>query len=899
MNVRRRPLPAGLFLLFTFAAVGCQQGGSSDIGPRLAPLPSTSSRAVVLDTAGRGVVGARVDVVGTSMRLLTGRNGRGDFLAAPAGRLRFRVDGSDGAAVAGDRLASYVVAQTLVGVDLPSVLHVPDLPDSASATVVVGNQPGATTIVHPGGASLAIAASSSVGVDDGSTSTVVRCGEIPATQLPGDLPTPTSGALLWSRGVLVAPSGFTCAPGATLDIPDDLGLGSGSPLLYRLDPATGEWTAVTATTTASGGRLVATAAVTGAGIYAFAAPVAATAVTGKVIDGKDAVVPDVLVRVDQVHTTTAADGTFRADGVALTDASGFSRAARIELFAGGAWLPVRLAVDVGLQAGLTTTPDLRLDTLGAANVRVQQILRGNGDGLQTARIGSQDGAVALTTISDANGQGFFEDVPSGFFGYQTGRLRDVIDCNYGQAVAVIDRGRRWLDTSQFLARRAWFEGTRRTRATISDSVGGGPLEGGWLITGEIAEQGLVGVAGNGGSFFIDRNLAGRGTVVQFSRRENGSILHAFTFTRPDGEHLEFAMQRMQRAPIAAFDRHGLLAGLLTGVDTARLHELRTTRRLALEEWWDAVVDGIAIPSSLPIDIDPAVTHGAFVAGVASIGGSVAATELTSSGGRRPLQKVGVIEDLVPLEAQRQTQDIALAHVASTDFTLPGALAGADASIVATNLRLDLALQQPNGLVVDVVRDLADNITAVGSDDLRLTLPELAGDLAGRRWLALLRGSAVAGTDTLQHSSLVTLPGTAATFRLPAFPTVASPSPGSTVASTGFTVQFALPAGSLQGLLELRSTTGSDTLLWQVLLPPDATQFAFVKLPSTTPPAAPLLTPLQAGKTYTLTLTAFFAEGVFKDFPTAYRDLHPFQQSANVVERGVTRVARRSFTITTN
>ena len=889
MSARSRRHVLVASALAALALLGCHKGGSSDIGPRLIPLPNASSRAVVLDTAGRGVVGARVDVSGTPLRLLTGRNGRGDFLANPTGRQRFFVDGADAAAVGGDRLASYVVAQNLVGQDLPTVLHLPSLPDSASATLAAGNQAGATSIAV-GGSRLTISSGSSVGVDDGSASFVVRCGELPPHQLPGDLPTVASGALLWSRGLLVAPSGFTCTPAAALDIVNELALGSGSPLLYRLDRATGEWGAVNVATSVSGGRLVALGAVDAAGLYAFATPVAATTVVGKVIDAKAAVVPDVMVRVDQQHTTTASDGTYRIDGVAAVDASGVPRLVILELFAGGAWLPVRLEASATAQAGLTTLPDLRLDTLQASNVRVQQILRGDGDALQTVRIGAEDGDVALATISDQLGQAFFEDVPAGFFGYQTGRLRDIDTCNYGQSIALLERGRRWADTSQFLSRRGWYQGTRRTRVTISDSVGGGPLAGGWLVTGELPEQGLVGQATNGGSFFIDRNFGGRATAVQQSRRVS-TILHAFTIVRPDAEHLEFPMQRVPRAPVGAFDRHGLLTGQLTGVDGARQHELRSTRRLALEEWWDAVVDGIAIPSALPIDVDPAITHGAFTVGVAAIGGGVAASELTSSGGRRTLQKVGVIEDLVPLQAQRQSRDIPLSFAANTSFALPGALAGADASIVASDLRMDLALQLPTGLVVDVVRDLADNITATGTD-LQLTLPALANDLAGRRWLALLRGSAVAG-DTLQHASLLTLPATSAAFRLPTFPTVSSPSAMATVASTGFTVQFALPAGSLQGLLELRNITGADTLLWQVLLPPDATQFTFVKLPATVP------SPLVAGKSYTLTLTAYFAEGVFEGFPNAYLYLHSFQQSVNAVERGVTRVARRSFTIMAN
>lgn len=67
-------IATSLIVLF---AVSCS---GSDIGPR---LPDVSTKVQLLDDHNRGVVFGRASVVGTTIGALTGRNGRGDFLAAP------------------------------------------------------------------------------------------------------------------------------------------------------------------------------------------------------------------------------------------------------------------------------------------------------------------------------------------------------------------------------------------------------------------------------------------------------------------------------------------------------------------------------------------------------------------------------------------------------------------------------------------------------------------------------------------------------------------------------------------------------------------------------------------------------------------------------------------------
>src|SRR5690606_28798977 len=129
--------------------------------------------------------------------------------------------------------------------------------------------------------------------------------------------------------------------------------------------------------------------------------------------------------------------------------------------------------------------------------------------------------------------------------------------------------------------------------------------------------------------------------------------------------------------------------------------------------------------------------------------------------------------------------------------------------------------------------------------------------------------------------------------LPAFPTIAAPAAGAAVPASGFTVGFTLPAGALYGTIELRSATAGETLLWQVVVPPDVTEFAFVTLP------AQAATPLLAGRTYTLTVSAYFGDSVLGPTADPFRDRAPFWLSIGRAEDGARQVARRSLSITAN
>jgi hypothetical protein len=249
----------------------------------------------------------------------------------------------------------------------------------------------------------------------------------------------------------------------------------------------------------------------------------------------------------------------------------------------------------------------------------------------------------------------------------------------------------------------------------------------------------------------------------------------------------------------------------------------------------------------------------------------------------------LLADFTPDEAALLERDVPLDAVADTQFLLVDAAATAGSLVDLNDLDFALGFELANGQLVDVARDLSGSIAATASD-VSLTLPELVGDLAGGQWLALISGSSPSGATTVSHASLVPVADVATTgFAFPDFPSLTVPA--SPLAS-GFSVDFSLPSAALMGRVELRSNDDDDDLLlWQAFVPQDTTTFAFWELP------VDAETPLLAGRSYTLSVTAFFGPANAPP-PRSYIDLVAFTKSIGVIESGVTRIARRSVTINT-
>lgn len=878
-------------LVFAFALAACS-GRGSDIGPRLAPLPSESSKVNVFDDQNRGVVGAEVTIVGTPTRALTGPNGRGELFANPMGRVLLQIDGRDGAAANADLLGLLAVAMTLPGGDIPAVFHLPDVGASATATLNVGTQTGPSGVSNPftSGGVLTISTGISVGMTNGASTVTVRSTSLAACHLPGDLP--TGSAVLMSRGIFIDPPELTFTPGADILALDDL-MAPGPVTLYRLDPVTGEWVTI-GSGTPGGGVILAAGAITSGGLYAFGVAVTAGSVRGRILDSVGVPVPDVIVSVDGREGRSDGSGIFVVGNVPATLGDGSPRNAMIELFAGGSWLPSVATATVPMNGSAEVdVGDLTFDTFPAGNIRVQQVKRARPEPFRPAKLSSLFGSVAISTTSDALGQVVFEDVPAQWWGFQDAYPKDRFFAYYAQAVGFTDPGRRWLDAFQFFDESAWFTGSRSSRLLATDAVGGGPIFDATIVRGINDGGGFVGETREGGIVFAERSLEGRVTATLHTSRGGNDIIHAFSIDTPNGEHVELPMRQVLRAPLGAFDRHGLVSGTVLGANGSAQHRLRTTRRLELQDWWDQAFRGTPIRSALPIDIDPATTHGAFRAGVDRVGGHLVATEL--SAGPVTLQKMALATDMVPTEGVVSTLDLSLDHTANVAFAAPGALGSLDPLIGASTLTVDLALEQPSGRVIDVVQGLAGNHAVAGAD-VTLTLPDLAGSIAGHSWLAMVGGSATGVGGTVTQRCMLRFAGTTATgaVQLLPVPTIVAPAPAATVSSAGFAVQFVLPPNTQYATLELRSQTVNELLLWEVYLPSNKTEFTFNVLP----PEAD--SPLLSGKTYDLTVSVYAAwNGSLLDMSdNAYRDLTTYLQSIGPAERGVDAVSSRSIQVTT-
>lgn len=896
MTVRRAHLPvvlAGALLALVLA--GCE-GDGSDIGPRLDRLPDASCKVLVFDDANRPVTGARVEIDGAAA--VTGRWGRCDLLANPRGLRLVRVSGAAASATATDRLASLAFLAAIAGPDLPFAVHLPDTAASPMLSVATGVALGATALDDTAGTGARLELAAGTVVAHGAAAEVtLRVAALAPHHLPGELPAAAAGAMLFTRGFQVEPAGVTFAPGATLEVPDELALpAAATATLHRLDPASGEWLPVGGPAAGAGGRLRADGAVPGGGTYVYAVEVAAAAtVRGRLLDTRQRAVPDALVRVDALRATTASDGSFAVAGVAATLADGTPRTVAVELRAGGSRLAVGLSAATPPlpSGGLADLGDLELDTVPATNLRFQVVERGAATPLRRFAAGATDVPTAAVTLTDARGQCLIEGVPFGFFGFSDGYPADTVELFVIEALGFLEGGRRWSDFTAFFDDRAWFVGSRNTRALVMDSVGGGAVRDAAVVRGSTPGEGFVGITPQGGIVVVGRDFGGRATAASRTSYAGTTVVSAISIERPNAERLELPVDRALRLPGGLFDRHGLAAGTLPGFDPLAEQRLRATRLLEEGEWFDEILLGAPPASSVPVKVDPALPPGSYRAGVGAPLGSIAVAEGTTAGPVFTLARVGLATGLTAAQGEVTPLDLPLAHAAGTAFAAPRALAGLDPAFAPADLRIDLGLLRPDGLAVDVARDVGGNLVPAGQD-ATILLPALAGELLGHRWLVALRASAQTGGATAAQRLLLRLDadGGPPLGHLP-LPDLTAPVDGAMVPADGFTAAFALPPGSLYGVLELASP-GSERLRWVAVVPPGTVSFTFPRLPAQAP------TPLVAGRTYTLTVTAARAtSGIVVQSLDPYRDVTSFWHSVGAAERGVDAVSSRSVTITAN
>lgn len=875
---------------FALSLSGCA-GDGSDIGPRLPRLPEATAKVQVLDDQGRGVAGARVVVAGTTAT--TGRAGRGDLLADPRGSQWVQVLTDAASATASDRLAPLWLQLDLPGGELPFVVHVPDTAPSDTLTIATGSQfLGQRFEDTQSGAALEIAAGCVVTGAPLEPVLTLRFGTLAPEHLPPGLPPPQAGAWLVGRGHYLDPPHAGFQPPQLLEVPDDLGLSSGgTATLFHLDPFTGRWQQAGSGATASGGRLQLAAAVASGGLYAFAVEVPDPAlVRGRVLDGLDRQVAGAFVRVDAEATRTDGNGFFTVAGVAGTLADGTPRAATVEVRAGARWLPLGTALTTPAlgPGGVADLGNVRLDSVPVGNIRALTLVRGRADPRRRLAIGTLRGNTFAVRVGDDQAQMLFEDVPAESFGITAARPLDRDNLFLLRSLGFLQVGRPWFDLNVFFNERPWYIGARSTAVQVLDAQGGGPFAEAVIVRGSTAGGGFSGRSTDGSTLFVNRPFDGRATAVAQTAVEGRTVTSAFSIERPNADQLELPVLKAMRTPAGAFDRHAMVQGTLPGHDPLAQQQVSGRRLTTPGEWLQDVFGGAPVVSSLPVKGDPAAAVGSFRVGVAVPIGHLVGVEGTTAGGVYTLHKVGIAADLQLPEATVTARDLALDLPADTVFTAVGLLGALEPSFPIADLRFDLALLRPNGLVVDVVRGVGGNHAASGQD-VQFTLPALAGALAGGQWLCAVH----AADSAVQHVMLrFAAAATVSTGFLP-LPVLLAPANGATVPVDGFTVQFELPPGTLYATIDL-SSPGTDALHWSVVLPGDLSSFPFVRLPAEAKPV------LVAGRSYDLTLTAWRAdEGRAVESTAPYRDLTTFWYSFDVAQRGVRAASSRQITITVN
>ncbi len=882
----------GHWICASLAVLVACTGSGSDIGPSFPVLPAGTCKATVRDNQGLGVSGAVVrvaDGVG-----VTGRTGRAELYGDRRGTRLVRVDASNASAKDTDRLVSLAFEAAVQGPDLPDAIYLPDTSASVSLTVGTGAALPATDLddTANSGAVLRLAAGTFVS-DGGNASVQLRIGELARERLPSPLPAAPAGSWLCTRSFWVDPPTATFAPAAALIVPDELALGTGNCVLFRLEPVTGQWQQVVGAAAGSGGSIQLANGIATGGLHVYAVATTSATVRGRVLDADDRPILSALVRVDSAMANTGTDGRFETV-VAGIDAAGATRDVAFEIMGGGSWLPIVATGATGpLGAGVNVDlGDLTLETMPVGNVRAQIIRRGRP--VSSIPIAMSGGLQAATSsaYTDSVGQCTLEDMPAGWFGTTVTAPLSGTSVTTAEILSFLDAGARVISSRYYLSDRSIASDNRSTRLLALDVENGGPAQGAAIVRGRVANEGSLGLTRESGVIVADRTTFDRLTATLRTTVGAASTTSAFSFEGASGNRVELPLVREQKIAPGAFDRHGVVKGSLVGADPAREQVVFASRPLDLSEWFRSRMQGAASPPRMPVRLGGVLQFGDYGAGVAQPLGNVTVAEGTSISGAFTLTSVGALIDLEIAEGSAQAHDLPIDHAATASFPAVGALAGFDASFATSDLRFDLSFQQPSGRVVELARDIAGNMTVIGND-LTFTLPELAGPFEGGAWLVALRASSSGPTTAQGQRLLLRLKNAGSeVFSMLAMPDIVSPTDGQIVPASGFTVQFSAPTGATYVQLDLRSE-GVDERTWTAVVPATALEFAFVALP------ADAQSPLIAGRTWTLTVAAWRVDVGGYAGANYYGELSTFWQSLGAGNQGVRAGSSRTVTIATN
>jgi hypothetical protein len=802
-----------------------------------------------------------------------------------------------------DELGTIAISALIAdGLELPFTVFLPDVSDSAGLAVTTGTQGAPSTLndaAASSGAVLTISAGDTVtfGV---ASSVTLKTGPLADVHLPGTIPGFPPGQVFTGRGVFISPADVQFTIGAALSLPNDLNLAaSASADLYHLDPTTGSWTRVGSGTEA-GGRIVApSGSVQSGGLYCFVTTSSAsTIVSGTVVDRRSIALPGVLVRGPQAWTRTDGAGQYTLPAMARLDASGSNRTVTVEFDGGHDFLPVRTTVSVDLDAA-TKTVDTPLDTVRVRDVRVLMIRRGVRDPLRRINMSSEGGLHNAIGTSNEIAETRHDDLPVGFVGFETTEPIDHDAINRTLGVFEMESNSIAQDIRVFGDQRAWLpkrNGSSLTR--VLDEVGTGPIEAAYVIVGAVAGTGLEDLTSEVGITAASIGGGGQVTAVFESQSDGRTVVSAITMVKVNTGEISLPVARATRKNLGAFQRFGLFTGSITNIAGSNTRRVRATGTMTLQNFYEESFLGQPATFRVPKKVDPAVTGGStYTIGVPKGLGYLATTEGTTTAGVFTLERVGLAPNLVVVEGTRTTQNLDLSLVANTLFTVTDALVNKDASIPNNALRFDLAGQLAKGTLLDIERDIGGNMTVSGTN-LIFSLPAVPGVLT--RYVLGLHGSATTTGRTITQQTFISLDGVnTPTVQMHPAPTVTSPTPGGTIAASGFTVQLTSPANTTYTVLELRTNDNPDDVRsWTVVLPREATSFDFV----TWQAGVPVL--LVAGRTWTFTATSVRIDSGPLAYPAFTEEDVYYRIVANWVgvkesDREIAAFASNAFSVTSN
>jgi len=693
----------------------------------------------------------------------------------------------------------------------------------------------------------------------------------------------------------------TFSPGAQLSMPNDLGLApNGMADLFHLDPTTGVWGRVGMGTVDASGTRIATppGTVTVAGLYAFATTIlTTTTVSGSVVDPLGQPIQGVMVRVPGANTVTMSDGSYVLAPIATTDAAGMPRDVVIEAHGGRDRMPVMTTSNVTLSPGTNQVGDLSLAAEWVSIFLVQMINQGEVQPGRRVRVSGNTGLQRAVGVTDASGQvSFVNQSANGYTGLLTTRLLDADSVDLTQAAIFVGAGTHSTSLQVFSQMQgSWTprSGGGPTATYVVDREGTGPVANAAVVQGDVPQQGYVGLTPDSGAISGTYGDVGQATASIATSAGGVAVVSAFTMVDINSARIELPLLRATE-PTGAFDSHGLVCGTLQSAGSGT-HQVRATRTISIDDWYDEVFFDLDVEGDVPIKVDPAVTGGlAFRIGVPLPSGNLVGLELTAGSNGPALDRFGFVAGLQPVAGGEIDRDLMLEYVPDTQFRISDALTNLSSTIAPATLTFDLALGLASGEFVDVARGIGGNMSASGTN-LDLTLPALSGALAGGTYYVALHGTSITGGKVVSQQTFTPLDGSTSPYvRFLDVPDIDSPAPGATVSATGFTVQFTIPISTLYTLIELRAVGSSDERVWSAVLPASIDSFTFRELPPESPQ------PITPGLTWELKVTAARIEtGPLSTVPDAYTRVTENWVGLSAAEQQVNAYSSTAITVTTN